>query len=141
MNHAGVAFFVGFLFSIGLGISGMTQPQKVMGFLDLASWDPTLLYVMIGAVGIHAITYPLVRRRGSPLLGGKWHVPDRKDIAPRLLIGAAIFGLGWGLAGYCPGPALTSLVSGDPRVMTFVVSMLAGMLLFMKIEDRIPLKK
>lgn len=141
MKRAWVAFFVGFLFALGLGISGMTQPQKVIGFLDLTSWDPALLFVMIGAVGVHAIAYPLVRRRGSPLLDGEWHIPQRKDLTPRLFLGAAIFGVGWGLGGFCPGPALTALVSGEARALVFVGMMIVGMLLFTKTEKYIPLRK
>jgi len=141
MKSGGAAFFVGFLFALGLGISGMTQPQKVIGFLDLASWDPSLLFVMMGAVSVHAITYPLVRRRNSPLLGGGWHVPSRKDLTPRLFVGASIFGIGWGLGGFCPGPALTAFVSGEVRAIVFVITMIAGMLLFIKIEKFIPLRK
>lgn len=136
-----VSFAVGFIFAVGLSISGMTQPQKVIGFLDPQSWDSSLLFVMLGAVGIHLISYPLIRRRQSPLFDAKWHVPARKDITPRLIIGSALFGIGWGLAGYCPGPALTSLASGDVRSFLFVGSMIFGMLLFRKTEPYLRLRE
>lgn len=127
-----VSFAVGLLFATGLAISGMTQPQKVIGFLNPWDWDPSLLFVMLGAVGVHLVSYPLIRRRASPLLDTKWHVPTRKDVTTRLIMGSALFGIGWGLAGFCPGPALTSLASGDIRSALFVGAMIFGMLLFKK---------
>lgn len=135
------SFSVGFIFSLGLGLSGMTQPQKVVGFLDIANWDPSLIFVMIGAISVHAFLYPLVRKRSSPLLDTKWHVPDRKDLTPQLLLGSALFGIGWGLAGYCPGPALTSLASGQSSSFVFIAMMLLGMFIYTKVEKFIPLKK
>lgn len=140
MKQATASLGVGLLFGIGLGISGMTQPQRVIGFLDLQNWDPTLIFVMIGAVGTHMLMYPFVRKRHSPLLDTKWHVPTRRDITPRLLVGSAIFGVGWGLGGYCPGPALTSLASGETRTLIFVAAMLTGMWLFTKTGKHLPLK-
>lgn len=136
-----VSFTVGLLFAIGLAISGMTQPQKILDFLNPWSWDPSLLFVMLGAVGVHLISYPLVRRRVSPLLDTKWHVPNRKDVSTRLILGSALFGIGWGLAGFCPGPALTSLASGDVRVALFVGTMILGMLLFRKTEPYLKLRE
>lgn len=130
-----VSFAVGFIFSIGLAVSGMTQPQKIVGFLDPWEWDPSLLFVMMGAVGVHAITYPIVRRRKSPLLDSTWHVPKRKDVTVRLILGSAIFGVGWGLGGFCPGPAVTSLPSGNLRAVIFVATMILGMILFKKTES------
>lgn len=135
-----VAFVVGLLFSMGLAIAGMTQPQKVIGFLNPLAWDPSLLFVMVGAVAVHAIAYPFIRRRHSPLLDAKWHVPTRRDVTPRLILGSALFGIGWGLGGLCPGPGLTSLASGDLRVVLFVLSMLFGMFLFKKTEPYLGLK-
>ncbi|MEK6773523.1 MAG: DUF6691 family protein [Bdellovibrionota bacterium] len=135
-----VSFVVGFLFAIGLAVSGMTQPQKVIGFLNPWDWDPSLLFVMLGAVGIHLISYPLVKRRSSPLLDTKWHIPTRKDVTARLILGSALFGIGWGLAGFCPGPALTSLASGDVRTVLFVGAMIFGMLLFRKTEPHLKLR-
>ena len=128
------SFVVGFIFAIGLAISGMTQPQKVIGFLSLADWDASLLFVMMGAVAVHALSYPLIMRRKSPILDAKFHVPTRQDVTPRLIVGSALFGVGWGLAGYCPGPALTSLASLHVQTLVFVVTMIVGMLIFNKTE-------
>lgn len=136
-----VSFSVGLLFATGLAISGMTQPQKVIGFLNPWDWDPSLLFVMLGAVGVHLVSYPLIRRRASPLLDTKWHVPTRKDVTTRLIMGSALFGIGWGLAGFCPGPALTSLASGDIRSALFVGAMIFGMLLFKKTEPYLKLRE
>ena len=135
------SFAVGFIFAIGLAISGMTQPQKIINFLNPWNWDPSLLFVMIGAVGIHIITYPLTKKRSSPLLDTKWYVPTRKDVTGRLIIGSALFGIGWGLGGFCPGPALTSLTSGDFRTILFVTAMLTGMILFKKTEPYLKLRE
>ncbi|MBL7665196.1 MAG: YeeE/YedE family protein [Bacteriovoracaceae bacterium] len=129
-----VSFFAGFIFAIGLAISGMTQPQKVIGFLNFSDWDPSLLFVMVGAICVHMVAYPLVRKRSSPLFDVQWHVPDRKDITSRLILGSALFGLGWGLGGFCPGPGLTTLATGDLRTIIFVGSMIVGMILFKKTE-------
>lgn len=129
MTHV-VVFAVGVLFALGLGISGMTQPQKVVGFLDiLGSWDPSLMFVMIGAIGVHMISYRLIRKRSSPVLTADWHVPVEKRIDSKLLLGAALFGIGWGIAGYCPGPAITSLANFEAQPLIFVGSMIFGMLL------------
>ncbi len=103
-------FVGGFVFALGLGISGMTDADKVLGFLNLAGdWDPALAFVMVGAIGVHLILYRLIVRRPSPLFGDRFHLPTRRDISPRLLTGAAIFGVGWGMGGFCPGPGLVSL--------------------------------
>lgn len=131
MKLNGVSFLVGTLFSLGLGISGMTQPQKVVGFLDFfGQWDPALAFVMIGAIGIHAVLYPLVTKRPSPILEDQFHIPQGSEMNPRLLIGAAIFGIGWGLGGFCPGPGLASLASGSHESLVFVLAMIVGMLIF-----------
>jgi uncharacterized membrane protein YedE/YeeE len=144
IKQNGVSFIVGFLFAIGLAISGMTQPQKVIGFLNPWAWDPTLLFVMLGAVAVHALSYPLIRRRASPLLDTKWYVPNRTDLSTRLVLGSAVFGVGWGIGGYCPGPGLTSLSSlamGDARPVVFVAAMIVGMLLFKKTEPYLRLRE
>lgn len=140
MNKSIVAFAVGFIFSIGLGISGMTQPQNVIGFLDLTNWNPSLLFVMAGAVSIHGLFYRFIRKRSSPLLDSEWHIPTRKDITPKLMIGAAIFGIGWGLGGYCPGPGVTAIASGKAEALTFVSSMLVGMFIYTRVERRLPIR-
>jgi len=127
MRQSIVTFTVGFIFAIGLGVARMTQPQKVIAFLNVQNWDPSLLFVMVGAIATHALFYPMIRRRHSPLFDTKWHLPTRQDITPRLILGSALFGIGWGIGGYCPGPALTSLASGDRQTIAFVAAMLAGM--------------
>jgi uncharacterized protein len=129
-----VALLSGLLFGVGLFVSGMTQPSKVIGFLDPLAWDPSLMFVMAGAIGVHLVAYRLVRRRSSPLLAGAFSVPSRRDIDVKLLAGAAIFGLGWGLGGYCPGPSIVSLASGATGVLVFVGAMLAGMLATARLE-------
>ena len=125
------AFICGILFSIGLGISGMTQPQKVIGFLDvLGEWDPSLVFVMGGAVISYLLLQLLIQRRFSkPMLGETFQIPSRKDLDRSLIFGALLFGMGWGLGGYCPGPAITTLGSGSLNAMLFMVAMAMGMLL------------
>lgn len=136
-----VSFFVGLIFSIGLAISGMTQPQKIIQFLNPWDWDPSLLFVMAGAVGVHIITYSLVRKRATPLFDSKWHVPTRKDITARLIIGSALFGIGWGLGGFCPGPGVVSLASFDQQPALFVGAMIAGMIIFKKTERYLKMRE
>ncbi|MBV2168333.1 MAG: YeeE/YedE family protein [Bdellovibrio sp.] len=131
MKKSFAALVAGFIFALGLEISGMTQPQKVIGFLDIfGSWDPSLIFVMVGAIGLHCITYKLIRLRKAPLLSSDWYVPTKKEITPALIIGSIIFGIGWGLSGVCPGPAITSLASFEFSPLVFVASMLTGMCLF-----------
>ena len=121
----------GIIFSIGLGISGMTQPQKVIGFLDVfGEWNPSLAFVMGGAVLSYLALQLWIHRNFSiPVLGGSFQIPSRKDLDRSLIIGALLFGSGWGLGGYCPGPAITSLGSGSLNALLFVVAMGVGMLL------------
>ena len=121
----------GIIFSIGLGISGMTQPHKVIGFLDIfGEWNPSLAFVMGGAVLSYLALQLLIQRNFSiPLLGGSFQIPSRKDLDRSLIVGALLFGSGWGLGGYCPGPAITSLGSGSLNALLFVVAMGVGMLL------------
>ncbi|MFN7697089.1 MAG: DUF6691 family protein [Deltaproteobacteria bacterium] len=122
-----VGLVAGLLFGAGLVIGGMTLPEKVRGFLDFTgSWDPTLAFVMGGAVVVHSVAYWLVKRRPSPMLADAFQIPTRKDIDAKLVLGAAVFGLGWGVGGYCPGPAITSLPVGGTSVAVFVVAMLAS---------------
>jgi uncharacterized membrane protein YedE/YeeE len=142
MKQGLAAFAVGFIFAIGLGASGMTHPEKVMGFLDVfGNWDPSLMFVMIGAIGLHAFAYRLIRKRNSPLLNGSWHVPTKKELTPALMIGSVLFGIGWGLAGYCPGPAVTSLASFQFQAWLFVAAMLVGMLIFKALDAKLKLQK
>lgn len=120
----------GVLFGIGLLMSGMTQPARVIGFLDpVSGWDPTLAFVMGGAVVVYGIAYRIIRRRSDPWFDVRFHVPQRRDVDPQLVAGAAVFGIGWGLGGYCPGPALVSAGSATTSVLVFAVAMLAGMVL------------
>lgn len=129
------AFGSGALFGAGLLVSGMAIPTKVIGFLDVfGAWDGSLVFVMLGAIAVHFIAYRLIRGRASPLLAEKWSLPTRRDIDFKLVAGAAVFGLGWGLSGYCPGPAVVSLASGAPGVIVFTAAMLAGMLMASRLE-------
>lgn len=131
------AFLIGLLFAAGLILSGMTNPAKVLGFLDLAGrWDPSLAMVMGGAIGVAVLAFRLAHKRTSSLLGGALHLPTSHQIDRRLLLGSLLFGAGWGLAGFCPGPALTSLGTGEIKAVVFVLAMLAGMLAFDHIDQR-----
>lgn len=143
--HALVAFACGALFAIGLGLAGMTSPAKVLAFLDVASpeWDPSLAFVMAGAIGVHFL---VARRAGvaaaagrSPAAGGRYHLPEQTKIDRPLLAGAALFGAGWGLAGYCPGPALVAFVV-TPTSVIFVGAMLTGMWATRVVRERIALR-
>ena len=120
----------GALFAVGLGVSGMTQPAKVVGFLNpVGGWDPSLAFVMLGAIAIHVPGYLIRKRRDKPFIASEFSIPTRNDISPRLLMGAGLFGVGWGIAGYCPGPALVSVTSGSTSAILFVVAMVGGMVL------------
>lgn len=122
-----MAFANGLLFALGLGISGMTDPGKVLAFLDVgAHWDPSLALVMVGAISVHAVFLRL-HRRPQPYLAEAYDGPRRAPIDRQLVFGAALFGLGWGASGFCPGPALVSLVTLSPGVLVFVVGMLLGL--------------
>ncbi len=123
------AFLSGALFAAGLGVGGMTQPAKVVGFLDITGdWDPSLAFVMLGAIGVNIILFRFILKRVGPVFGSVFQLPNRKDIDPRLVLGAALFGAGWGLGGYCPGPGLVSLAGGALPALIFVLTMAAGML-------------
>ena len=128
MRQTIAAFLCGLLFGAGLLVSQMSNPAKVFGFLDVTgAWDPTLAFVMGGAVGVFAILYRLVLRRPFPALAPGFTHPDRRDVDLPLLLGAAIFGVGWGLGGFCPGPAIVSAAFGDSRVWAFILAMIVGM--------------
>ena len=125
------AFGAGLLFGLGLWVSGMANPAKVLGFLDVAGrWDPSLAFVMCGAVGVTAIAFPLVLRRGRPFFEGGFRRSELRHLDTRLVAGSAIFGLGWGIAGFCPGPGLTALASFSAEAGVFVAAMVAGGLLY-----------
>ena len=124
------ALVSGLLFGFGLALSGMTRTEKVRGFLDFfGRWDPSLMFVMGGAVMVHAIAYRVVARRRAPLFSEAFQVPTRRDVTARLVLGSALFGIGWALGGFCPGPGITSLITGSPAAAAFVVAMVAGVAL------------
>ncbi|MEW6021484.1 MAG: DUF6691 family protein [Pseudomonadota bacterium] len=135
--HIVTALIAGLIFGIGLIVSGMTNPAKVIGFLDLAGrWDPSLAFVMGGAILVGVVAFGFARKRERSLLGAAMRLPTATHVDRRLVMGSLAFGAGWGLAGYCPGPALASLASGDAKPVIFTLAMLAGMALF-DILDRI----
>ena len=122
-----VALLCGVVFGVGLAISGMTNPAKVLGFLDVAgNWDPTLAFVMGGALAVSSVGFAIARRSLRPWLAETFAIPTRSDLDARLIGGAALFGIGWGLVGLCPGPALANLARGSPQVYIFVGAMLVG---------------
>ena len=125
------AFGAGLVFGIGLIVAGMTDPGKVIGFLDLAgNWDPSLGLVMAGAIAVGFFAFRVAGVRSANFLGGAMHLPRRRDIDVRLVVGSLTFGVGWGLAGFCPGPALVSFASGEAKAAVFVAAMLVGMILY-----------
>ena len=127
--HRAIEFIVGLLFGWGLLLSGMSDPGKVQGFLDLfGAWDPSLAFVMGGAIFVGVFAFALARKRTATFIGGALHLPTRRDIDQPLVVGALIFGAGWGLAGFCPGPGIVSMAAGQPKAALFVIAMLAGML-------------
>lgn len=132
-----MSLFAGLVFGLGLIISGMTDPSKVIGFLDLAgNWDPSLAFVMGGAILVGVLAFRFARTRPQAILGGPMRLPAAKHIDRRLVLGGLAFGAGWGLAGYCPGPVLASLATGGSQPLIFTVAMLAGMAIF-EIQDRL----
>lgn len=129
------AFVSGFVFGLGLIIAGMVQPQKIIAFLSFTkSWDPSLMFVMAGAIPVHFLTYRWIAKRPHPIFDLRWHYPTNTIIDRKLVIGSAIFGIGWGLGGICPGPALAALASGSVVIWTFFAAMIAGMLVFKLIQ-------
>jgi len=123
----GIAALAGALFAVGLAISGMTSPAKITAFLDIGgAWDPALAFVMVGAIAVYASLQRIIRRRVAPVLADRFHVPVARRIDARLVAGAALFGVGWGVSGYCPGPALVSLGGGTASALIFVVAMIGG---------------
>lgn len=131
------AFIAGLVFGLGLIISGMANPAKVLGFLDLAgTWDPSLALVMAGAIAVGLVAFGVAKRRTVSLLGAKMRLPSASRIDRRLVLGSLLFGVGWGVAGFCPGPALVSLGMGQAKSLVFVLAMLLGMGVFEVIERR-----
>jgi len=131
------SLLAGLLFGLGLIVSGMANPAKVLGFLDLAgSWDPSLAFVMAGAIGVGVLAFAVARRRTVSLLGEAMKLPTSNHIDRRLIGGSVLFGVGWGIAGFCPGPGLAALGMGEVKALVFVVAMLVGMGLFEWFERR-----
>lgn len=129
-----VSLLAGILFGAGLFIGGMTDPAKVIGFLDLAgSWDPSLAFVMGAALCVTLPTFQLLRKRSRPLLEERFFLPTKTDLDPRLIVGAVLFGIGWGVAGLCPGPAIANLSTGSLPIVVFVLAMILGM----RVQDRV----
>ncbi len=128
----------GFIFALGLGISGMMNPEKVIGFLDITGvWDPSLALVMGGAVAINLVLFPLILKRAKPVCEAKYEIPTNKTIDRKLVIGSVIFGIGWGIAGICPGPAIANLAILNLEIGLFVASMFVGMILFARFSHKL----
>ncbi len=131
------SLLAGLIFGLGLLVSGMANPAKVLGFLDLAgAWDPSLALVMAGAIAVGLLTFSVAKRRTVSILGAAMKLPTSNPINPRLVIGSTVFGIGWGIAGFCPGPAVVALGMGELKALAFVASMLLGMGLFEWLEAR-----
>lgn len=129
------SLLAGLVFGLGLILSGMADPAKVLGFLDLAgAWDPSLAFVMAGAIAVGMVAFMVARRRTLSLLGAEMRLPGARHIDRRLLLGSLLFGVGWGVAGFCPGPGLVALGMGEGKALVFVVAMLAGMGIFEWLE-------
>ena len=131
MKRPIIAFVCGLVFGAGLIISQMSNPAKVIGFLDITgNWDPSLALVMGGAVAVFGVLYRLALRQGTPLFAPRFVLPEKDNLGAPLILGALIFGVGWGLGGFCPGPAIVSAAFGDARVWAFVAAMIAGMMVY-----------
>lgn len=131
------ALLAGLIFGLGLIVSGMANPEKVIGFLNIfGRWDPSLAFVMGGAIFVGVFSFKYIVKREKTLLGGSLHLSNEKSINKRLIFGSLIFGLGWGVAGFCPGPALVSLGMGSLKGAMFVIAMLAGMLVFKLVQKK-----
>lgn len=128
-----ISVLSGTIFGFGLALSGMLSPSKVIGFLDITgNWDPSLAFVMGGGVVVTVVSFHFILKRPHPLFGEKFHLPTASNIDRRLVIGAGLFGLGWGIGGLCPGPAISSLAYASPQVAVFVIAMVAGILIAKK---------
>ncbi len=133
-----MALIIGLIFGLGLIVSGMADPSKVLNFLDLAGdWDPSLAFVMGGAIIVGLFAFRFASRMQKSLLGEAMRLPTATNLDRRLIAGSLLFGIGWGLGGYCPGPALVSLTMGNPKSIIFIVAMLAGMMIF-EVWERLP---
>ncbi|MFO1201186.1 MAG: DUF6691 family protein [Tabrizicola sp.] len=136
------AFAIGLIFGLGITVSGMINPAKVLNFFDIAgTWDPSLAFVMAGALGVTIPGYRLVFRRPAPVMEQRFQLPDTRVIDRRLILGSATFGVGWGIAGFCPGGALPALGTGDPIVFLFIAALIGGLLLARLLQSRFPARK
>lgn len=136
------SFVAGLVFGLGLILSGMANPEKVLGFLDLAGdWDPSLALVMAGAIAVGLVAFRFAGKRTRSILGLEMKLPSNRQLDKRLVIGALIFGAGWGIAGFCPGPGLVAMGAGELKALVFVIAMVAGMLVFELVERSRTLKK
>jgi uncharacterized protein len=134
------AIISGLLFGAGVTVSGMVNPQKVLNFLDIAgNWDPSLIFVMAAGLAVALIGYRFIFKRSAPLFAASFHLPTSKDIDGKLVLGAACFGMGWGMSGLCPGPAIASIVFGRSETFLFVVAMAGGMVLAKFAQSRFAL--
>ncbi|MBQ0753137.1 MAG: YeeE/YedE family protein [Gammaproteobacteria bacterium] len=137
-RHHFAALFSGLIFGFGLLLSGMANPTKVLSFLDLAgAWDPSLILVMGGAIAVGLIAFAVAKRRRYSFLGEPIHLPTKRRLDTRLILGSLGFGIGWGLAGFCPGPALVALGTGAPKAVVFTLAMLAGMAIYEGLESHL----
>lgn len=131
------SLLAGLVFGLGLIVSGMANPAKVLGFLDLGgTWDPSLALVMVGAITVGFVAFLFTKNRTRSLLGAEMKLPTTSHIDRRLVMGSALFGVGWGIAGFCPGPGLVALGMGESKALVFVAAMLAGMMVFEILEKR-----
>ena len=136
------AFVIGLIFGLGITVSGMINPAKVLNFFDIAgTWDPSLAFVMAGALGVAIPGYRMVLRRPAPAMDKGFQLPDTRVIDRRLVLGSATFGIGWGIAGFCPGGALPALGTGDPVVFLFIAALICGLLLARVLQSRLPSRK
>jgi uncharacterized membrane protein YedE/YeeE len=137
MKYNIASLLAGLIFGLGLIVSGMANPEKVLGFLDIAgAWDPSLAFVMAGAIIVGVVAFTVARKRTLSFLGFNMTLPANNRIEKRLIIGSMMFGIGWGIAGFCPGPALVALGAGEAKGVVFVASMIAGMVIFELFERR-----
>jgi uncharacterized membrane protein YedE/YeeE len=131
------SLLAGLMFGLGLIVSGMANPAKVLGFLDLTgAWDPSLAFVMLGAIAVGVVAFAVARKRTVSFIGAEMKLPTARHVDRRLLVGGTLFGIGWGIAGFCPGPGLVALGMGELKALVFVAAMLAGMAVFELLERR-----
>lgn len=131
MRAFAISYISALIFGLGLGLAGMTQPRKIIAFLDIfGKWDPSLLFVMVTAIAVHGSFYFFIKKRSSPLFAPGFRLPNNKKIDKKMVLGSLLFGAGWGLGGLCPGPAIVAIFSGASSVLIFLASMSAGIYLY-----------